>query len=52
MIKSGKINSGQANMRQQLHNPQQFYQIVIRPRKNDLFPSRACHRQNSENSTD
>lgn len=52
IIKSGKINSGHGNMRQQLHNSQEFYQIVIRARKIGFFPQETRRRRNGENSTD
>lgn len=52
IIKSEKINSGHGNMRQQLHNSREFYQIVIRARKIDFFPQETRRRRNGENSTD
>lgn len=52
IIKSEKINSGHGNMRQQLHNSREFYQIVIRAREIDFFPQETRRRRNGENSTD
>lgn len=52
IIKSEKINSGHGNMRQQLHNSREFYQIVIHARKIDFFPQETRRRRNGENSTD
>lgn len=52
LLRVKKINSGHGNMRQQLHNSREFYQIVIRARKIDFFPQETRRRRNGENSTD